>query len=97
MSSSPSYVVRTTILAWGCSLRMAEIACEAAHATELEIHQRHVWSKATEKSDGLFPLCGHADHLHIRLSVDDQGNSFTDNPVIVDTEDANARALTSRF
>src|SRR6185295_12813342 len=61
---------------------------QAAHAAELEIHQCHVRSKATEKSDGLFPPCGNADHFHVRLSVDDQGNSFTDYPVIVDTEDA---------
>jgi hypothetical protein len=56
----------------------------------LEIHQGHVWSKAIEKGDGLFPLCRDADDFHVSLSVDDQGNAFTNNSVVVDTEDANA-------
>ena len=62
---------------------------EAAHAGELQIHERDVRVVATEEGDSLLARCRGGHDPHVRLPGDQRNQPLPYEPMVVDAKDPN--------
>ena len=60
---------------------------EPAHLRHLQIHQRDVGTVRAKLLDGLAPVGGLGDHLHVRLSSDQSHDALADERMIIHRKD----------
>ena len=67
---------------------------DAAHVREPQVHEGNVGAVLAEQLDSLAARCRLCHNRHVRLAVDDGGDTLPHQRVVVNTEDAYARLFT---
>ena len=61
---------------------------DAAHVREPEVHESDIGLVFTKTLDRFARVGSLRNHLHVRLAIDDGGNPFAHQRMVINTEDA---------
>ena len=85
--SSRSKVVRMRTLLAGPAAVIAAVACDSVHAGHPDVHQHHVGVQGRCHADAGRPVGGLADHLDVRLGLEDHPEAHAEQGLVIDEQD----------